>query len=76
MVYSGLIATDQRRLTMKTTPSLQSGDALLIVDVQNDFCPGGSLAVPCSDAVVSVFNHWIEAARQAGAMVIASMDWQ
>ena len=32
-------------------------DALLIVDVQNDFCPGGALAVPDGDAVVAVINR-------------------
>lgn len=31
-------------------------DALLVVDVQNDFCPGGALAVPDGDAVVAVIN--------------------
>lgn len=33
------------------------GDALLVVDVQNDFLPGGSLAVPDGDAVVPVINR-------------------
>jgi nicotinamidase/pyrazinamidase len=32
------------------------GDALIIVDVQNDFCPGGSLAVPDGDEVIPVIN--------------------
>ncbi|NLO27645.1 MAG: nicotinamidase [Actinobacteria bacterium] len=32
-------------------------DALIVVDVQNDFCPGGSLAVPDGDAVIPVINH-------------------
>ncbi|MCZ6541035.1 MAG: isochorismatase family protein, partial [Nitrospinae bacterium] len=34
------------------------GDALLIVDVQNDFLPGGSLAVPQGDDVVPVLNRY------------------
>lgn len=54
-------------------PRLQLGDALLIVDVQNDFCPGGALAVPAGDAVVPVLNAWIAAAT--GAPVFASRDW-
>ena len=54
---------------------LTSSDALLLVDVQNDFCPGGALAVADGDAVVPVLNRWIEAARQGGAMVYASRDW-
>ena len=32
-------------------------DALIVVDVQNDFCPGGSLAVPDGDAVIPVINR-------------------
>src|SRR5207302_1235516 len=31
-------------------------DALIVVDVQNDFCPGGALAVPDGDQVVDVIN--------------------
>ena len=58
-----------------TLPALSSTDALLIVDVQQDFCPGGALAVPDGDAVVPVLNQWIDAARDAGAAVFASRDW-
>ena len=46
---------------------LTVSDALLLVDVQNDFCPGGALAVADGDAVVPALNAWIAAARQAGA---------
>jgi nicotinamidase/pyrazinamidase len=55
--------------------SLRSGDALLLVDVQRDFCPGGALAVPGGDAVVPVLNDWIEAAERAGVPVFATRDW-
>ena len=58
----------------ETTP-LQSGDALLIVDVQNDFCPGGALPIEDGDRVVPVANRWIEAATAAGVPVFASRDW-
>jgi nicotinamidase/pyrazinamidase len=51
------------------------GDALIVVDVQNDFCPGGSLAVPDGDAVVPVLNRYIERAAMAGWPVYASRDW-
>jgi nicotinamidase/pyrazinamidase len=52
-----------------------AGDALLIVDVQNDFCPGGALAVPDGDAVVPVLNQWIDQANARGIPVFASRDW-
>ncbi len=54
---------------------LERSDALLIVDVQNDFCPGGALAVPEGDRVIPVLNRWIEAARAGGARIYASRDW-
>ncbi len=56
-------------------PELRASDALLIVDVQRDFCPGGALAVPDGDAVVPVLNQWIDAAQDAGAAIFASRDW-
>ena len=62
-------------MRMSTPPSLQTGDALLVVDVQNDFLPGGALAVPEGDAVIPVLNRWIRAARAAGIPVAFSRDW-
>ncbi|HEU5329254.1 MAG TPA: bifunctional nicotinamidase/pyrazinamidase [Thermomicrobiales bacterium] len=50
-------------------------DALLIVDVQNDFCPGGALAVAEGDAVVPVLNEYIARAQAAGMPIFASRDW-
>ena len=52
-----------------------SNVALLVVDVQNDFCPGGSLAVPDGDNVVPVLNEAIRQVIDAGAVVFASRDW-
>lgn len=54
---------------------LEAGDALLLVDVQRDFCAGGALAVPDADAVVPVLNGWLAAAAEAGIPVFASRDW-
>jgi len=45
--------------------------ALLLVDVQNDFCPGGSLAVPEGDQIVPVVNRMMP----GFAAVIATQDW-
>jgi nicotinamidase/pyrazinamidase len=50
-------------------------DALLIVDVQNDFCAGGALAVPDADAVVPVINRVARTMAQQGALILASRDW-
>lgn len=49
--------------------------ALLVVDVQNDFCPGGALAVADGDAVVAPLNARIAEMAAAAAPVYASRDW-
>ncbi len=51
------------------------GDALLIVDVQYDFMPGGALPVPDGNRVVPVLNKYLEIFKKAGAQIIASRDW-
>jgi nicotinamidase/pyrazinamidase len=58
---------------MTLTPEPDS--ALVIVDVQNDFCPGGSLAVAGGDEVVPVLNKYAEAFAEAGALVVADRDY-
>lgn len=52
-----------------------STDALVIVDVQNDFCPGGSLAVPDGDQVVPLLNRYIERFAALKGPIFASRDW-
>jgi nicotinamidase/pyrazinamidase len=54
---------------------LRDGDALMLVDVQKDFCAGGALAVDRGDEVVPVLNRWIGAALDARVPVYASRDW-
>lgn len=66
----------QRTPDATLTPDmLQPGDALMIVDVQKDFCPGGALAIDAGDAVIPVLNRWIDAAVARGVPVYASRDW-
>ncbi len=55
--------------------TLKPGDALIVVDLQRDFCPGGALAVPEGDQVVGVMNRWIRAAERVGAVIVISRDW-
>jgi len=54
---------------------LQAGDALIAVDVQNDFLPGGSLAVPEGDAVVPALNRYLAAFAARALPVYATRDW-
>lgn len=51
------------------------GDALLIVDVQNDFCPGGALPIDYGDEVVAVLNPWIAEAQKLRVPIYLSRDW-
>jgi nicotinamidase/pyrazinamidase len=51
------------------------GRALLLVDVQNDFCPGGALPVPEGDRVIPVLNRMVEQFERRGHPVYASRDW-
>ncbi len=55
--------------------ALASGDALVIVDVQNDFLPGGALPVPAGDDVVPVLNQCIRLFELAHLPVYATRDW-
>lgn len=50
-------------------------DALVVVDVQNDFCPGGALAVPGGDRVVPVLNRYLQRFRDLKAPIYISRDW-
>jgi nicotinamidase/pyrazinamidase len=50
-------------------------DALIVVDVQNDFCPGGSLAVAEGDEVVPILNRYIKKFAELGLPIFATRDW-
>jgi len=56
---------------MPPSSSITNRDALLIVDVQNDFCPGGALAVADGDAVVAVINRLAPLFRTR----VLTQDW-
>lgn len=56
-------------------PRLKKGDALIVVDVQNDFLAGGSLEVLQGNEIIPVFNRYIEAFRTKGLPVFATRDW-
>ena len=58
---------------MKVT--FEQSDALIIVDVQNDFCPGGKLALDEGDEVVPIINAMTAQAQEAGIPVFVSRDW-
>ncbi|MGQ9524677.1 MAG: nicotinamidase [Armatimonadota bacterium] len=51
--------------------SVRKTDALIVVDLQNDFCPGGALPVPHGDAIVPVVNAILD----KFPLVVATQDW-
>jgi nicotinamidase/pyrazinamidase len=53
----------------------QPKQALIVVDVQNDFCPGGTLAVPHGDEVIKPLNQLIDEFLERGAPVYKTRDW-
>ena len=52
-----------------------AANALIVVDVQRDFCEGGSLAVPGGEAAAAGITDLIEAGRDAYDLVVATRDW-
>ncbi|MGZ8421968.1 MAG: isochorismatase family protein [Nitrospira sp.] len=51
------------------------GDALLVVDVQRDFLPGGALAVPDGAAVIPVLSNYCALFHSKGLPIIVTRDW-
>ncbi|MFT4272291.1 MAG: bifunctional nicotinamidase/pyrazinamidase [Pantoea sp.] len=49
--------------------------ALIIIDIQNDFCPGGPMAVREGDLTVAVANRYAREFRARGECVVALQDW-
>ena len=54
---------------------LTAEDALILVDVQNDFLPGGSLAVPAGNEIIPVLNRYIALFHAHALPIFATRDW-
>jgi len=50
-------------------------DALIVVDVQRDFCPGGALEIAGGGDTVPIINRLMADAAASGACIVASRDW-
>ena len=48
--------------------------ALIVVDIQNDFCPGGALAISQGDKIIPFVNHLIEKTKDSGGLVVYTSD--
>lgn len=54
---------------------LEQGDALVIVDMQNDFLPGGALPVPDGDKIIPIINQTIARFDDRNFPIFATRDW-
>ncbi len=59
----------------KAVGPLMTGDALIIVDVQQDFLPGGALGVRGGDLVIAPPNHYAKEFERRGLPIFATRDW-
>src|SRR5262245_28587020 len=66
---TGVFTMDTQQLRPRLT------DALVLVDVQNDFLPGGALAVRAGDAILEPLNHCVREFDRLGLPVFATRDW-
>ena len=62
---------EQRSVTLANSYTLSLVNCLVLVDIQNDFLPGGALAVPDGDALVPIANRL----QTAFPLVVATQDW-
>lgn len=51
------------------------GEALIVVDMQKDFMPGGALPVPRGDKIIPKVNECIKKFKKRGALIVATRDW-
>lgn len=56
-------------------PQPDQHSALLLVDLQNDFFPGGALAVPGADTIIPIINAYIKHFSRQGWAILATRDW-
>jgi len=54
---------------------INEDDALIVVDVQRDFCPGGALPVPGCNQIIRILNRYIDMFREVKAKVFVTRDW-
>jgi len=70
-----MYTTDGLHLDNTAALHLNDGDALLLVDLQRDFLPGGALGVPEGDQVVPVLNEMIALFNARRLPIVATRDW-
>ncbi|MDT3777192.1 isochorismatase family protein [Nitrospira sp. MA-1] len=67
--------SDSSHIQTSTVPQPDQFSALLLVDLQNDFFPGGALAVPEADSLIPLINAYIKHFSRQGWPILATRDW-
>lgn len=67
--------TERVRVDEHMPISLEAGDALIVVDMQNDFMPGGALQVEHGDTIIAGVNRVMELFSHAHLCVVMTQDW-
>lgn len=67
--------SNSSRTQTSTIPQPDQHSALLLVDLQNDFFPGGALAVPGADSLIPLINAYIKHFSRQGWAILATRDW-
>ena len=62
-------------LSIETGIKMSKKDAFIIVDIQNDFCPGGSLPVEEGNLIVDGINKVAEIFKNIGGIIALTQDW-
>ncbi|MFM2478806.1 isochorismatase family protein [Celerinatantimonas sp. MCCC 1A17872] len=61
--------------TQPETITVKASDALLIIDLQNDFLPGGALGIASAERVIEPINRYTQYFERSQATIILSRDW-
>jgi nicotinamidase/pyrazinamidase len=69
------MSTSERTMIRMGKMTLEDGNALIVADVQRDFLPGGSLAVPDAESIVAVLNRYLAAWSAARLPTFLSRCW-
>jgi len=68
-------SSDSPSSPSSTIPQPNQSSALLLVDLQNDFFPGGALAVPEANVLIPLINTYIKHFSRQGWAILATRDW-
>jgi nicotinamidase/pyrazinamidase len=68
-------SSDSSRIHTATLPRPDQHSALLLIDLQNDFFPGGAMGIPEADRLIPLINRYIMHFSRQGWSILATRDW-